>query len=60
MTPPFRFRRTLSFASVIVAGLILVLLGIRETSAQSIAEHPEWPGKGQLLRTKGVPNWMLP
>ena len=42
-------RRKLSATAVMLAASLLLLLGIREASAQSAADHPEWPGKGQLF-----------
>ncbi len=41
--PPF------ASASVAIAAIIALLLGVQQATAQSIAGHPNWPGKGQLF-----------
>jgi len=44
-----RLRGNLRAASFILAASLLFPAGIQTASAQSAADHPDWPGKGQLF-----------
>jgi beta-galactosidase len=44
-----RLHRTLSVRSLALIASFLLLGGNQPTSAQSVADHPAWPGKGHLF-----------
>lgn len=49
MSSAFSLRKLFRAASAVMAAFLVLQLSVQQAHAQSVSDHPDWPGKGQLF-----------